>query len=590
MKTILNYVLEMPQRHSDALKFKKNNAWVSITWETYFQQITTAASSLLELGTAPGDRVAIMSNTRPEWCICDYAIMGLQAITIPIYQTSTAEDLEHILNNSEAKILFIEDKSILKIFRQVEKRCPNVKKVIMIDCNENVSDEKVLLWGQFQDLGEKHLPINKEKYIKLASSIPMTQTASILYTSGTTGLPKGVVLTHEQIMSEVGEAFPLVGATSDDISLTFLPYAHILGRVEHWGSTFVGSQLAFAESIEKIRANLLEIRPTFMLAVPRIFEKVYSAIQTQLESNLVKKNLFKWALEIGLKAGEHRLQRKPLPIKLFAEYEIAKKLVLGKIKAAFGGRLRFAISGGAPLAKDISLFFHACEVLILEGYGLTETTAAICVNTPFDYQFGSVGKPIGDVKIKIAEDGEILVKSKKVMKEYYKDADSTKAALNDGWFQTGDIGEFTPHGDIKITDRKKDLIKTANGKYVAPQRLENLLKLSPLISNVLIHGDLKKYVIALITLDKANVINLAKTKAINYDDYSKLTQSPAVQDAIRKVVAEVNSQLANHESIKKFAILPQEFTVEAGELTPSLKVKRKLLDKKFSKEIEQLYN
>ena len=265
-------------------------------------------------------------------------------------------------------------------------------------------------------------------------------------------------------------------------------------------------------------------------------------------------------------------------------------MVLSKVKEAFGGRLRFAISGGAPLAREIALFFHACDVLILEGYGLTETTAAVCVNTPYDYRFCSVGKPIGDVKLKIASDGEILVKSKKVMPAYYENPTATAEALEDGWFHTGDIGEIMDSGDLKITDRKKDLIKTAGGKYVAPQRLENLLKTHGMISNVLIHGDQKKYIVALLTLDKNQLLNFAKERNIQYPDFASLTQHPQVLATVRKLVAQTNSQLASFETIKRFTVLPEDFTVEAGELTPSLKVKRKLLDKKFKPQLEALYS
>jgi long-chain acyl-CoA synthetase len=327
-----------------------------------------------------------------------------------------------------------------------------------------------------------------------------------------------------------------------------------------------------------------------MVAVPRIFEKVYAAIYAQVGNNPVTSKLFKWAVEIGKKAGEYRLQHKSVPIDLFLQYQLADRLVLKKVREAFGGRLRFAISGGAPMASDIALFFHACGVLVLEGYGLTETTAAICVNTPFNYRFGSVGTPIGDVQLKIAEDGEILVKSKKVMKEYYLDPEATKEAFTDGWYHTGDIGEILTSGDLKITDRKKDLIKTAGGKYVAPQRLENLLKMNSFIANVLIHGDQKKYIVALITLDKPSILQFAKDKNISFKDYESLTQHPAVLELVRRGVAEANSHLASYETIKRFSVLTRDFTVEDGELTPSLKVKRKVLDKKFANQLEALYS
>jgi long-chain acyl-CoA synthetase len=362
-----------------------------------------------------------------------------------------------------------------------------------------------------------------------------------------------------------------------------------MGRVEHWGHVYIGWTMAYAESIEKIRYNLPEIQPTVMVAVPRIFEKVYSAILAQVETQALRKKIFDWAMEIGRQISYKKVTHQLIPLKLLLQYEAAKKLVLNKVSEAFGGKLRFAISGGAPISKDLAQFFHAAGILILEGYGLTETTAAIAINTPYNYRFGSVGRPVGEAKIKIAEDGEILVKSHKVMKEYLKDPKNTAEVLKDGWFHTGDIGEVLPSGDIRITDRKKDLIKTAGGKYVAPQKLEALLLNNPLISHALIHGDQKKYIVALVTLDRLYLEKWAQEKDWTYNKWTDLAEHPDVIEAVRETVNKANSQLASFESIKKFKILPQEFTVEGGELTPSLKVKRKLLDKRFHEVIESLY-
>jgi long-chain acyl-CoA synthetase len=576
-----------PQR--PALQFKSGREWVTKSWPQYYQDIENAGAGLLFLGARPGERIAIMSNTRYEWCVADFAGMGIKSVIIPVYQNNTAEDVEYILNNSGARFFICENKSTLKIWDEVKAKCPSVQKVILLENVAGASGE-VISWSELTALGRQHLQQNPEAFTSLCRAIQPSDTATVLYTSGTTGLPKGVVLTHEQAISEVGEAFPLCGVSVEDVSLSFLPYAHILGRIEHWGHTYIGFTMALAESIEKIRQNLTHVRPTIMVSVPRIFEKIYSAIWAQMETQPLKLKLFNWALGIGRKVSEHKLTRSSIPLDLLAQYELARRLVLNKISDAFGGRLRFAISGGAPISKEIVSFFHAANVLILEGYGLTETTAAITVNTPFNYKFGSVGRPIGDVQLKIAEDGEILVKSKKVMKEYYNNPEATKEAFVDGWFHTGDIGEISDSGELKITDRKKDLIKTAGGKYVAPQKLEGLLKLHPIIGHVLIHGDQKKYIVALLTLDRATLEHMAKDKGISYSQWTELIDNPGVIDAVRKSIAETNSQLASYETIKKYLILPTEFTVEAGELTPSLKVKRKALDKKFREQIEGLYH
>jgi long-chain acyl-CoA synthetase len=587
--TLGSSILGMPDRDPNhiAIKFKNSGEWKEKKWQDYYHDIETVAAGLLSLGVKPGDRIAIMANTRYEWSVCDLAIFGIKAVTVAVYQNNTPEDVEYILNNSGARVIISETRGPLKIFESVRKECPLIEKLIVFD--ETCPNPEAITWNHLQKIGAEYLKKNPSQFRQLCSTLTPDETATLLYTSGTTGRPKGVVMTHRQAFSEVSEAFPYAGVTTKDISLSFLPYAHILGRIEHWGHLYMGFTMAYAESIERIRGNLTEVRPTIMVAVPRIFEKIYAGILAQIQTQPLKLKLFNWALDIGRKVGEFKMSGQTLPLDLLLQYELAKKLVLNKITDAFGARLRFAISGGAPISKEIAMFFHSAGILVLEGYGLTETTAAITVNVPFNYRFGSVGRPIGDVQLKIAPDGEILVKSDKVMKEYYNNPEATKEVFTDGWFHTGDIGEILPSGDLKITDRKKDLIKTAGGKYVAPQRLESLLKLSPYVSHVHVHGDQKKYIVALITLDRPSVANLAKERGVPYSDWNDLVASSFVQDLIRKVVADTNSQLASFESIKKYVVLPHEFTVESGELTPSLKVKRKVLDQKFKAEIDELY-
>lgn len=588
--TLGSAILSMPDRDPQhiAIKFKSRDEWKEKRWQDYYHDVETIAAGLLSLGIQPGDRVAIMANTRYEWSVSDLAIFGIKAITVAIYQNNTPEDVEYILNDSGARMIISETRGPLKIFEEVRKQCPSVEKLVVFD--ETCPNPEAITWNQLQKIGADYLKQHPQKFRELCETLTPDDTATLLYTSGTTGKPKGVVITHRQVFSEISEAFPYAGASNKDISLSFLPYAHILGRIEHWGQLYIGYTMAYAESIEKIRGNLLEIRPTIMVAVPRIFEKIYAAIWAQIQTQPLKLKLFKWALKIGEKVGDYKMSGQALPLDVLLQYEVAKKLVLSKVTEAFGGRLRFAISGGAPISKEIAQFFHSSGILILEGYGLTETTAAITVNVPYNYRFGSVGRPIGDVQLKIADDGEILVKSDKVMKEYYNNPAATQEVFTDGWFHTGDIGEILPSGDLKITDRKKDLIKTAGGKYVAPQRIESFLKLSPYVSHVHVHGDQKKYIIALITLDRPSVAALAKERGVPYEDWNALAASSFVQDLVRQVVSDANSQLASFESIKKFLVLPHEFTVESGELTPSLKVKRKVLDQKFKEEIDRLYS
>lgn len=569
-----------------AIKYKKKQQWVEKNWQTYYSEIETIACGLNALGMTEGDRVAIMANTQPKWATLDLAILGSKLVSVPIYQNNKAADVKYILNNSEARVIFCEERDTLKIVLEIIDECPKVEKIIVL---ENNKKSEHLGWRDLKDLGSKNEAF-KAEFEKRCLELKTSDMATLLYTSGTTGLPKGVVMTHLQIISEASEAFTSLSPMTTDTSLSFLPYAHILGRIEIWGHVYIGYTMAFAQSLEAIRANLIEVRPNFVISVPRIFEKVHSAILGQVAGDPVKSKLFNWAVNVGKKAGQYTLNNRPVPLALEVQRKLADKLVLAKIREAFGGRLRFAISGGAPLATDICLFFHAAGILLLEGYGLTETTAAIAVNTPSAFKFGTVGKPVGEAQIRIASDGEIMIKSDKVMKEYYNNPEANKEAFTDGWYHTGDIGEIDSEGFIKITDRKKDLIKTAGGKYIAPQKIEGLLALDPLVGHVLVFGDQQKYAVALITLDKALAMKIAKDSGVSFSNYEDLIKKPVISEKIGKAVKSMNEGLASYERIKTFHILPTEFTVEGGELTPSLKVKRKLLTERYKDLLLSLYH
>ena len=586
--TIGKSILKMRERNPQniAIKYKKNKIWIEKNWQTYYSEIENIAAGLNALGLSPGDRIAVMANTQPKWATLDLAILGSKLINVPIYQNNKAADVEYVLNNSEAKVIFCEERDSLKTFLQIKDKCPHIQKVIVF---ENNKKSDFLGWQDLKILGENNKKFSVE-FKKRCLELSTDDMATLLYTSGTTGLPKGVVMTHLQVISEVSEAFPSLRPLQTDTSLSFLPYAHILGRIEIWGHAYCGYTMAFAQSIETIRANLLEVRPNFVISVPRIFEKVHSAILGQVQGDPVKEKLFTWAVDVARKAGDYELKKRRVPLHLDLQKKLADKLVLGKIRAAFGGRLRFAISGGAPLAYDICRFFHAAGILLLEGYGLTETTAAIAVNIPTAFKFGTVGRPIGEAKMKIADDGEILIKSDKVMKEYYQNPEANKEVFTDGWFHTGDIGEIDSEGFVKITDRKKDLIKTAGGKYIAPQKIEGLLTLDPLIAHVIVFGDQQKYAVALITLDKALATKIAKDNNISFSNYEDLIKKPIIMEKVDKAVNDMNSDLASFERIKRFKILPVEFTVEGGELTPSLKVKRKAMTEKYKDVLLSLYS
>lgn len=557
-----------------AVEYKQNRKWHSMTWPDYCNRVVSAYLFLKQLGLKTNLHVGLVSNTRWEWSVIDLAIMGGQAISVPMYPNLSDDDLLFTINHSEVEILVIEsDQHVLQIERLKSQFERDVK---VVRINEITYD--LALTDEI-----------KNEFFSLCEKIKETDLATIIYTSGTTGRPKGVVLKHEAIVSEVVEGFELFNVKRSYKSLTFLPFAHVLGRLEHWGSLYNGHCIAYAESIDRLKSNLKEVKPDFMIAVPRIFEKVYAGIMAKVETKKLKQTIFSQAMEAAVEVEKYRASKATIPWPLLLKYEALNKLAFGPVRTAFGGQLKFAISGGAPIDSQLTQFFYNCGIPILEGYGLSETTGAVTINSLNSYLIGSVGKPIGDVQIKIAEDGEILVKSKKCLKEYYKSPEETEKVLKNGYFATGDIGEFTTGGFLRITDRKKDLIKTAGGKYVAPQKLEGLLKQEPLISQVLIHGDQKKYIIALITFEPAQIEQWAKSQNIEYTSVDELYNNISLKVRIQKHIQATNSKLSSFEAIKKFEILKDTWTIDNGSLTQSLKVKRKFLEVKYIDLIKEIY-
>lgn len=575
-------------RQWNAVKFRRGDIWLNVSWNEVFRSCEAVAGGLIKNGVKAGDRVALLSETRREWVYADFGIMGIGAVTVPIYPSQRPEEMAAILKDSEAKVLILENMGQYRKWLEVRSQCPLVAGVIMIDSPSERPRES-LSWDAFLDMGHQQSLETPGFYEAAIAKQKLSSVATLIYTSGTTGEPKGVVLTHKQVMAEIEAILDVIPLNEKDTSLSFLPYAHILGRVESWAAVAAGFTLAFAESIDRLRFNLLDVNPTLLIAVPRVFEKLHAAIKSQSEANPALNKIFSWGIDVGTAVSNARRERKRVSPDLLLRQMVAEKIVFRAIKNKLGGRLRFAVSGGAPLGKEIAEFFHSIGLLILEGYGLTETTAAITANTPLAYKFGTVGKPLKGVDLKIAADGEILVKGPMVMAGYHNQPESNQASFTDGYFHTGDIGEIDGEGFLRITDRKKDLIKTAGGKYVAPQKLENLLKLSPLISQVLIYGDQEKYVVALLTLNPERVAEYARTHHISHQDMKTLSQHPHIKGLIRNLVAEVNSKLSSSETIKNFAILSFDFTVEAGELTPSLKVKRKFCSEKYKDAIKALY-
>lgn len=572
--TLGNWLVELEQRDGTAVEYKKSQHWHKLSWTEYLHKIILMAQALETAGMKKKDHVGIVSSTRWEWAALDMAILGSRCVTVPMFPNLSDADLAYIINHSEVSILVIETESHQQQIGRIEAQLlnkPKILKLTDLDQNEKASEEQ------------------KQKFFKACQAIKPADMATIVYTSGTTGTPKGVVLLHEAIFSEITESFLLFAVKPHYRALTFLPYAHVLGRVEHWGSCFNGHTLAYAESIEKVRSNLAEVKPDFMIAVPRIFEKVYSGILSQVETQPLKLKLFNQALAIAKEVQVYRKTKQAIPWPTLLQFEALNRLVFGPIKKAFGGKLLFAISGGAPLSPQLADFFACVGINVIEGYGLTETCAAVTVNILSQNRPGTVGLPIGDVQIQFAEDQEILIKSKKCLKEYYKNPEATAEAFKNGFFATGDIGHLNEEGRLVITDRKKDLIKTAGGKYVAPQKLEGLMKQEPLISQILIHGDQKKFVSALISIEEQPLKAWAESQSITYTDWQDLYQNPALRIRIQKHIQNVNSELASYESIKKFEIVSESWTVENGLLTQSLKVKRKVVEQRYADLIAEMY-
>jgi long-chain acyl-CoA synthetase len=593
-----------------ALRWKEAGAWRTASWQDWDQASRQIAAGLLALGVGKGERSCILANTRAEWLYCDIGIVMAGGVTVPIYQSNLAHECEYIVNDSGAKVVFVENPQQLEKLMAEKAKLGGVVKAIYFDAvarldkpdargRSEIKLEDVLPaadrgWvmslAELRVEGEKWLGAHAGELERRWTEINPEDSFTFVYTSGTTGPPKGVVLTHKNIVWECDSMREVLPLDETDEQLLFLPMAHIFAKILEWTSIAKGSRIAFAESIAKIKDNLGETSPTFMCAVPRVLEKVYLGILgNRNASSPGKQKIFDWAFGVGRQVSKYKQRHEPVPLGLSIKNSLATRLVFGKIQAVLGGRMRFLVSGGAPLSKEIAEFFHAAGVLVLEGWGLTETTAGTCVNRPEKYAFGTVGPAVPGIEIKIADDGEILVRGGSVMKEYYNKPDATREAIDaEGWFHTGDIG-VVDNGVLKITDRKKDIIVNAGGKNIAPQNLENALKATPYISQVMVHGDKRPYLVALITLNEENIAKWARDQGIGFSAVAELADKPEVRALVQQYVDELNAKEPSYSSIKKFAILPQDFAQETGELTPTLKVKRKFTSDKYRQILDAFY-
>ena len=577
---------------ADAFYFRKDGNWLTINWKDVGARARNIACGLRSLGVENEDRVCIQAGTRVEWILSDMGILCAGAASTTIYPSSTPEEVRYIVNDSGARFVIAEsDKQVAKL-QAKRAELPKLVAVIVMDGTAS-ADGWVLTMDDLEKRGAAWDTTNQGEYDRIADAVGPQQLATLIYTSGTTGNPKGVILTHDCWVFE-GEAIDAIGILSPaDKQYLFLPLAHSFGKVLECAQLRIGFATAIDGDIDTLVANLAVQQPTFMGAVPRIFEKVYNKIVGGAkEKGGVSLKIFSWAVGVGREVSQLRQKGQEASGLLSLKYAIADKLVFTKIRAVFGGKIRFFISGAAPLSRDIAEFFHGAGILITEGYGLTETSAASFVNRPESFRFGTVGAPLPGVDVEFLEDGEILIKGRGVMRGYYNLTEQTAEALDSrGFLHTGDIGHMEEGGFLKITDRKKDLIKTSGGKYVAPQELENRLKMkSTLISQVIVHGNNRNFCAALVSMSPDSAPGWARANGLASDKYEDVVKDEKAIAEIGRAVAELNKELPSFSTLKKHYILPKDLNQDDGDLTPSLKVKRKAVEAKYKAVLDGFYD
>ena len=579
----------MPDKVSH--KFKKDGQWHELTFKETVDWAENISAGLASLGVKKGDRVALISANRVEWAVTDFATMALGALLVPIYPSLLSEQVAYILNDSEAKVVIAADIIQIEKVDEVKDQLKYVKNFYVFDPPEVLHAP----WKTFTDLAEQGKAFLKEHPNYVQDEIKKVKPedwATIIYTSGTTGEPKGAILTHGNFLSNVEGSISVLDIYPEDVFLSFLPLSHVLERMAgHFISMYLGATVAYAESIDTVAENMGEIRPTIMISVPRLYEKIYARVLESVEMGpSSKRKIFYWAMRVGKDYVNRIMNKKSIPFTLNAKYKLANKLVFSKLKERVGGRIRFFVSGGAPLSAEIAEFFTAAGLIILEGYGLTETSPVITVNLLDNFKFGTVGLPLPNVEVKIADDGEILTRGPHVMVGYYKKEADTKEAIDEeGWFHTGDIGVIDNDGFLKITDRKKNIIVTSGGKNIAPAPIENALTMTQYIEQAVVIGDKRKFCTAVIVPAYEAVKNWAKEQGKDINSYGDMLKLEGLRELIRQEIDKVNEGLARYETIKNFIIAREPFSIESGELTPSLKTKRRVIEQKYKEEIDKMY-
>jgi long-chain acyl-CoA synthetase len=581
----INTIKSYPK--DDLMLYKVKGRYAPVSTEEFGQKVINFSLGLKTLGLNAGDKLIILSENRPEWTMTDMATLCLRGITVPIYTNLSPEQVKYIVNDSDAKVVVCSNEELWAKIESIKRELPLVSHFITFLQD---APEGVKTFNDIIEMGKQAAQKDPELFDQLAKTARATDVASIIYTSGTTGEPKGVMLTHSNFISNVTSVSSILPISHVDICLSFLPLSHSYERTVTFAMLYHGCTIGYVESMETVAENMLEVRPTIMPAVPRLFEKIYAKVMDNvLSSSNLKRKIFFWALETGKKYSFRNLENKPISGILRFKRNLAHKLVFSKIIEKTGGRIRFFVTGAAPLSKDIAEFFYAMGIVILEAYGLTETSPAATFNTFEDLKFGTVGKPIPGVDVKIAEDGEILIRGPNVMKGYYKKDEETKEAIRDEWFCSGDIGYLDEEGFLVITDRKKDIIVTAGGKNVAPQQIENLLKTNPYITTAVVIGDRRRFISALLVPDFEKLEEYARLHEISHADRSDLVQNEKIVNFMLSEVDKNLQDLAAYEKVKKIALLDRDFEISKGEITPTLKVKRNIIEEKYKDLIESLY-
>ncbi|HSP95332.1 MAG TPA: long-chain fatty acid--CoA ligase [Thermoanaerobaculia bacterium] len=576
-------------RKPDLLISKVGGEWKPVSAMDFGYTVRALSLGLNSLGIQPGDRVAILSENRPEWAMADYAILCAGGWSVPIYPTLPAQQIAPLLKDSGARAIFVSSLEQLGKILTIRSQCPALEYVVTFDASPP-RESGFLAFGQAVDRGRPALDMSPGAFEQRARRVRAEDVATLIYTSGTTGEPKGAMLTHNNFVSNVLGSCQVVPITGDATAMCFLPLSHVFERMLDYAYLYRGATIAYAESIEKLKDNFLEVNPHCFGAVPRVYEKVLARVMAKVESgSSIKKQLFHWAVATGKEKLSYAQKAAPVPAGLAFGAKIADKLVLGKIRHALGTRFRFAVSGGAPLSRDLAEFFWGAGVTIYEGYGLTETSPVICVNGPHAWRLGTVGRPIPGVEVRIAADGEILTRGPHVMKGYFNKPEATAEAIDpEGWFHTGDIGQLDSDGFLMITDRKKDLIVLAGGKKAAPQPIETELKKSAYISLPIVLGDRHKFLAVLIVPNFERLKEVAAQRGIAYAPET-IDASPEIRALFQKEIDEYNVDKAHHEQIRAFALLPADLSVEDGTITPTLKVKRRILETRYQSLIDRMY-